>query len=298
MDAITGRLMRLAERKQKLLPPGTNAWRVADGSPWPGVFIDSLAGRLLVSLRDVEELPHDLQQELDQCGCDVYIKHLSKGDKTAPTPLSPPLQPTRFPIQENGVTYLLDMQAGYSQGLFIDQRNNRAELRRRCRPGNHVLNLFAYTGAFSVSAALAGATTTTLDLAQPCLNWCRENMLQNGIDPAQHYFCKGDALHWLERFAHQGRRFDIIVLDPPTFSRDDKGRIWRAERDYGDLVARAMACLIPSGWLLCTTNCRKLSPAAFRALVATGAPGAKLSAAPMPFDFDGEPYLKTLFVNT
>ena len=292
------RLLRLIAAKEPKLPPGTDAWRVADGAPWPGVFIDSLAGRLLVSLRDVE-LPADLHRELVDCGRDVYLKRLEKGDKAAPQPLAPPAQPTRFPVVENGVQYMLDMEAGYSQGLFIDQRNNRAEVRRRSAPGMAVLNLFAYTGAFSVCAALGGATTTTLDLAQPCLTWCRENMELNAIDPSAHFFCKGDALHWLARFARQGRRFGGIVLDPPTFSRDDKGRIWRAESDYGELVHAAAACLAPGGWMLCTTNCRKLSPAAFRTLVASGAPmGAQLVPSPMPFDFDGEPYLKTLWINT
>lgn len=298
MTEATDTLSRLIAEKEPHLPPGTNAWRIADGAPWSGVFIDTLAERLLVSLRDTE-LPPELRSALIQSGKDVYLKRLEKGDKTAPTPLLPPQRPTRFAVQENGVNYMLDMQAGYSQGLFIDQRDNRAEIRRRSRPGHTMLNLFAYTGAFSVCAALGGATTTTLDLAQPCLTWCRENMELNGIDPTQHYFCKGDALHWLSRFERQGRRFDTIVLDPPTFSRDTKGNIWRAERDYGKLVYAAAACLAPGGSMLCTTNCRKLSPADFRAMVADGAPpGARLTSAPMPFDFDGEPYLKTLRINT
>lgn len=291
-------LSRLMAEKTPQLPPATDAWRVEDGTQWPGVFIDSLAGRLLVSLRDVS-LPADLERQLLTCGQDVYIKRLEKGEKAAPSPLLPPTQPMRFPVQENGVSYMLDMTAGYSQGLFIDQRDNRAEVRRRCAPGMTVLNLFAYTGAFSVCAALGGATTTTLDLAQPCLTWCHENMTLNGIDPAAHFFCKGDALHWLARFARQGRRFDGIVLDPPTFSRDDKGRIWRAESNYGELARAAAACLSPGGWMLCTTNCRKLSPAAFRTMVASAAPAAvRLTSAPMPFDFNGEPYLKTLWYDS
>lgn len=290
-------LMRLIAQKKGKLPPATDAWRVADGSPWLGVYIDALAGRLLVSLRDVE-LPASLERELLASGQDVFVKRLEKGDKAAPTPLNSPTQPTRFVAQEQGVRYMLDMQAGYSQGLFIDQRENRAEVRRRSAPGMAVLNLFAYTGAFSVCAALGGATATTLDLAQPCLTWCKENMALNGIDPSRHYFCKGDALHWLARFARQGRRFEAIVLDPPTFSRDDKGRIWRAEKDYGELVRAATVCLKPGGWMLCTTNCRKLSHAAFRALVAGGAPShARLQSRPMPFDFDGEPYLKTIWID-
>ncbi len=291
-------LQELIARREAMLPPHTNAWRVVDGTLWPGVFLDALADRLLVSLRDVP-LPPALRSQLVATGRPCYVKQLDRDNKLAPAFLCGPqgAEP-RFTIEENGARYIMDMEAGYSQGIFLDQRDNRAALRRFCRPGMTVLNTFSYTGAFSVCAALAGARTTTLDLAQPCLDWCRQNMELNGIDASQHYFCKGDTLHWLERFARQGRRFDAIVLDPPTFSRDAKGRIWRVESDYGRLTAKAFACLAPQGCILCTTNCRKLSPRAFRSMVAEGAPGCELHSAPMPFDFDGEAYLKTLWVQS
>ncbi len=286
----------IAERLQKL-PPATDAFRVLDGTVWPGVFVDALADRLLVSLRDVE-LPHALAKQLREIGRPVYVKRLDKDVKAAPHHFCGPLADLQFEIRENGVRYLMDMGAGYSQGIFLDQRDNRAAVRQRCRPGTTLLNTFAYTGAFSLCAALAGAITTTLDLAQPCLTWGKHNMELNGVNPEAHFFCKGDVLHWLERFARQGRRFDAIVLDPPTFSRDEKGRIWRVERDYGKLVEKAVACLEPGGWMLCSTNCRKLTHAAFRRLVASGCPGARLSSAPMPFDFDGEDYLKCIWLQT
>ncbi len=287
----------LAERQAKL-PPQTDAFRVHDGTLWQGVFIDALADRLLVSLRDTE-LPPALRNMLLETGRPVYLKHLDKDVKLPPRYLGLGVPPApRFEIEENGVRYLMDMEAGYSQGIFLDQRDNRRRLRQYCHEGMAVLNTFSYTGAFSICAALAGARTTTLDLAQPCLNWCRENMALNGIDSQEHHFCKGDTLHWLDRFARQGRRFDAIVLDPPTFSRDEKGHIWRVERDYGKLVAKAAACLAPGGFILCTTNCRKLSDKGFRKLVAEGAPHARLTTSPMTFDFDGEPYLKTIWVQS
>lgn len=284
---------RLAERRA-LIPDDTDAYRVLDGTEWPGVFIDTLADRLLVSLRDTG-LPRGLGVQLRDTGRPVYLKHLDKDNKAAPEPFCGPAAEPRFVIRENGVQYLMDMAAGYSQGIFLDQRLNRAEVRRRCKPGMHVLNTFAYTGAFSVCAALSGATTTTLDLAQPCLSWCRQNMALNDLAPEDHFFCKGDTLHWLERFARQGRVFDGIILDPPTFSRDARGYVWRVESDYNRLVAKAAACLAPGGWLLCSTNCRKLSPAGFRKMVSAGFPGARLTVAPMPPDFDGEDYLKCLW---
>lgn len=289
-------LAQLLAHRRSLFPRQTNAYRVADGNPWPEIFIDAMEQRLLVSLRQAVLPPHLLRQ-LEQTGLSVYVKKLDNDIKRPPLHLCGPELPPRFPILENGIRYMMDMEAGYSQGIFLDQRDNRAEVRRRCSPGCTLLNTFAYTGAFSVCAAMAGATTTTLDLAQPCLSWCRENMKLNGIDPDKHYFCKGDVLHWLERFARQGRTFDAIVLDPPTFSRDAKGRIWRVERDYGKLVAKAAACLAPGGWMLCTTNCRKLTPLAFQSMVAEGIPHASLKSASMPFDFDGEPYLKTIWAD-
>ena len=69
----------------------------------------------------------------------------------------------------------------------------------------------------------------------------------NGIDPSAQYFCKGDARRWLERFARQGRTFHGIILDPPTFSRDDRGKVFRVESHYGELVALARECLEPGG---------------------------------------------------
>lgn len=285
----------IADRESRLLP-ATNAFRVCDGEPWPGVFIDALADRLLVSLRDVN-LPRGVADLLRATGRPVFVKRLDRDVKEAPQQLCGPELPLRFPILENSVRYMMDMSAGYSQGIFLDQRDNRARLRALARPGMRVLNTFSYTGAFSVCAALGGAITTTLDLAQPCLTWCRENMELNGIDPSQHFFCKGDTLHWLQRFARMGRTFDVIILDPPTFSRDEKGRIWRVERDYGKLVELATGCLAPHGSILCTTNCRKLSHRAFRQTVGAAFPGATLEHTPMPFDFSGEDYLKSLWAS-
>lgn len=289
---------RLLQR-QRILPPETNAFRlITEDEIWRGVSVDYLAGRYLVSLRNAE-LPAELRDCLLRREADSFVKFLDKEQKNAPAPLREPKQELLFHVTENGVRFILDMQSGYSQGLFIDQRDNRTHLRTLCHPGQTVLNLFAYTGAFSVCAALAGATTTTLDLAQPCLNRCKENMLLNGIDPGLHFFCRGDALHWLSRFAKQNRHFHFIIMDPPTFSRDDKGNLWRAEKDYTALVKRASACLAPGGAMLCTTNSRRLSQEAFASLVRTGSPStARMESCPMPPDFSPENYLKTIWIYT
>lgn len=230
-------------------------------------------------------------------GASIYHKRLDRHERDAPTHLGGPAQPAPFLIHEHGMRFEVSFQSGYSQGIFLDQRDNRAAVRARTAAGATVLNTFAYTGAFSVAAALAGATTTTLDLSQPNLDWARRNFLHNQLDPAAHHFCRGDTFHWLARFARQGRRFDLILLDPPTFSRDHRGRVFRVEHDFTRLVELALACLAPGGHLLCCTNCRQLDASGFARLIrATSRAPLHLEPVPMPADFPAEPYLKTLWV--
>lgn len=286
------------EYKQGLIPADTDIFRVIDGEGdgYPDIFVDRLGDRILVSTRD-RSIPEELEREFHEAGAPVFHKRLERNQKEAPVQIAGPLLPLQFTAKEQRVLFRLDMSAGYSQGIFLDQRDHRRQVRERCRPGMRVLNTFAYTGAFSIYAALGGAQTTTLDLAQPCLEWARENFRLNGMDPSAQYFCKGDVRHWLERFAKQGRTFHGIILDPPTFSRDDRGRVFRAESHYGELVSLARECLEKSGWMLCTGNCRKLSHEDFRRMVSAAAPGAVLTHDPMPPDFTGEDYLKRLWID-
>lgn len=286
-------------RRRRFIADDTNAFRVIDGEGdgYSGVFVDQLADRVLVSTRDCG-IPRSLSAELERLGVPVFHKRLDRHDKEAPVQIAGSPETLRFEIMEHGVRLMMDMEAGYSQGLFLDQRDNRFRVRERTKPGDRVLNTFSYTGAFSVYAALAGAVTTTLDLAQPCLDWAKENFRLNGLDVSAHYFCKGDTFHWLERFARQKRLFDGVILDPPTFSRNEKGKVFRVEDDYGELVELACSCLAPGGWILCTTNCRGLSVEAFRKMVVSAAPGAEAVVCEMPGDFPGEQYLKTVWLNS
>lgn len=263
---------------------------------YPELFADQLGDRILVSTRN-RSIPASLLDELRQCGQAVFHKKLDQDVKLAPLQISGPEVPPVFGIEEQGIRFRIDMSAGYSQGIFLDQRDNRQRVRLHCQPGTKILNTFAYTGAFSVYAAMAGAVTTTLDLAQPCLDWARENFLLNGLNPDDHFFCKGDTLHWLVRFARQGKKFDGIILDPPTFSRDKSGKIWRVESHYGHLVKLASECLAPGGWIFCSTNCRKLPLHSFISMVSDSVPECSVESLPMPFDFRGESYLKSLWLN-
>jgi 23S rRNA (cytosine1962-C5)-methyltransferase len=285
--------------RQPLLDGKTDTCRLIDGTgdDYPDLFLETFANRLLLSTRHDHLLNSNLRDDLAATGQSVYWKHLDQNQKTSPEHLCGPAVDEAFEIHENGARYLIDFAAGYSQGLFLDQRDNRKTVRGLVSSGDTVLNTFAYTGAFSVIAALGGATTTTLDLSQPYLDWAKENFRRNHLDPGEHYFCKGDTFHWLRRFAKQSRRFHGIVLDPPTFSRDKEGKVFAVEKDYHQLFALAVACLEPAGWILASTNCRKLHPAQLRKQLQAAVPSShQLAAAPMPPDFTGEPYLKSMWM--
>jgi 23S rRNA (cytosine1962-C5)-methyltransferase len=157
-------------------------------------------------------------------------------------------------VRENGVRYALDFAAGYSAGLFLDQRMNRAFLRKAAP--ERVLNTFAYTCSFSVAAALAGAETVSIDLSKKSLDRGRANFVLNELDPnAGHRFLADDVLEVLPRLARRGEKFDAIVLDPPTFSRGNRGRRWQVGQHLEDLVIAAMEVAAPAARILVSTNC-------------------------------------------
>jgi 23S rRNA (cytosine1962-C5)-methyltransferase len=161
-------------------------------------------------------------------------------------------------VEEGGMKFAMDFAAGYSAGLFIDQRANRAFLRRS--RVERLLNTFSYTCSFSVAAALGGAVTTSVDLSKKSLDRGRENFALNGMDPvAGHRFYADDVLDLLPRFARKGDTFDAIVLDPPTFSRGNKGRRFQVEHDFEQLLLAALEVATPQCRILLSTNCTRLT---------------------------------------
>ena len=207
-------------------------------------------------------------------------------------------------IRENGLTFLVNFGEGLATGIFLDQRENRRRLLTMPLTGKTVLNTFAYTCAFSVAAAKAGAVTTSVDLSKNYLEWGKDNFRANDLDPAGHEFIFGDAFEWLKRLAKRGQRWDVVILDPPTFSTTKKGRVFQAARDYEDLAALAMPLVAPGGWLLCSTNQRTLEAEQFEKCIKTAAQRCgraieSLEFETLPFDFRLAPkeraYLKTFW---
>ncbi len=182
---------------------------------------------------------------------------LQNAERIAPDLLDGPADlPLETTVLETGIRYGLDFAAGYSAGLFIDQRANRTFVRR---VGVHrLLNTFAYTCSFSVVAALGGAETVSIDLSKKSLDRGRANFALNGIDPAPHRFIADDVLDVFPRLARRGENFDAIILDPPTFSRGNKGRRFQIERDFEALLAAALEVAAPNARILLSTNCTRL----------------------------------------
>jgi 23S rRNA (cytosine1962-C5)-methyltransferase len=273
----------------------TDALRIVDGEGdgFDDLAIDDFAGRWLVQTR-ADHFPEWLKNAPQPQS--IYWKKL--GEKESPQWIAGEKLGQPFVVCENGIKYWIDFDSGYSQGIFLDQRDNRLALRKMAG-GKTVLNCFAYTCAFGVSAAIGGGNTVNLDLSKRYLEWGRRNYALNGIDPGQHDFIYGDVADWIRRFHKKERKFDIILLDPPTFSRNEKGVVFTMETGFGPLVGAASAILNPGGTIFCSTNQRTLSAANFRSLIASGLENPaswKPRPSPMPRDFRGEPYMKTWWV--
>lgn len=279
----------------------TTAWRVCDGAGdgLPGLFIDTFDGHWLVQTKGVAFPPEVV--EMKELGWkSVWWKRLDQQEKDGPKFMAGEKVP-EFQIKEWGLNYHIDFNAGYSQGIFLDQRQQRGRIREMSGPGKRMLNLFSYTCAFSVAAAAGGAKTESIDLSRPYLDWGKRNFEANGIDTEPHFFCRGDSFDWLRRLGNKGNLYDVVVLDPPTFSRNQQGKLWRVEQDYPDLTAAALKLTAPGGWLLCCTNHHGLSHGAFLSLLKRGAELAdrkilRTEKGGRPADFTGDDYLKVVWI--
>ncbi|MFZ5441601.1 MAG: class I SAM-dependent methyltransferase [Myxococcota bacterium] len=160
---------------------------------------------------------------------------------------------TLVQVKEHGLTFECNLSDYLDTGLFLDHRVTRARVRKEAA-GKRFLNLFAYTGSFTVHALAGGATeTTTVDLSNTYCDWAERNFALNGFHPGpKHRVIRDDVLAWLE--AARGQ-YELIVLDPPSFSSSKKmGRRFEVQRDHRWLIDRARSLLAPDGALYFSTN--------------------------------------------
>ncbi|MGR8980669.1 MAG: bifunctional 23S rRNA (guanine(2069)-N(7))-methyltransferase RlmK/23S rRNA (guanine(2445)-N(2))-methyltransferase RlmL [Gammaproteobacteria bacterium] len=162
-------------------------------------------------------------------------------------------------VEEGGIKLLVNFENYLDTGLFLDHRPIRMLIQRQSK-GKRFLNLFGYTGSATVHAAAGGAIkTTTVDMSHTYLNWAQKNMTVNSIK-GEHEFIQADCLNWLKREAGQSikRQYDLIFLDPPTFSNSKRmDDIFDVQRDHVQLITQAACLLAPGGMLYFSTNFRR-----------------------------------------
>ncbi len=157
---------------------------------------------------------------------------------------------------ESYLRFGIDFGTGYSPGLFLDQRENRRYV-RHIAP-KRLLNCFAYTCSFSVYAAGNGAGTLNIDLSKKYLARGRENFALNNLSMINQHFITDDVRSVLPRLARRGEKFDTIILDPPTFARSPKGKTFRVQDDFENLLISALALTDRDAHVLVSTNCSAL----------------------------------------
>ncbi|GEJ59300.1 class I SAM-dependent rRNA methyltransferase [Anaeromyxobacter diazotrophicus] len=263
----TRRVQRaLALRKE--LVQGTTGYRLVHGEAdgLPGVVADRYDRWVVLKLYSAGLTPHRgriveaLREALGGELAGVYgrdeIPHDEEDEGSAPEGrvLWGEAPPELIAIDEHGMKMLVDVRHGQKTGTFLDQRENRLLVRGLARGRAEALNCFSYTGGFSVAAALGGARhVVSVDVDRDAIALARDNFRQNGLDPADHAFAAEDAFELLARYKREGRRFDLVVCDPPAFAKSQKA-VESALAGYASLNRAALAVLAPGG-LLVTASC-------------------------------------------
>lgn len=269
-------LERALERRAAARRADVSAFRVlngpGDGAP-AGVTLDSYAGHLVLTAR--EHVVSEVVQVWVQAAVDlldppsVVLKTLRpRAAQSTSEVLAGDVPQERVEIREGQARLLCALDDGVQTGLFLDHRETRW-LAREHAAGVEVLNLFAYTCAFSVHAAQAGATrVTSVDVSRKSLDWGRDNMRASGCDPDGHRWFTDDVVRHVTR--GPDGQYGLIILDPPVFGRA-KGRTFALDADLDVLLEGAFRKLAPGGVLVFSTHAQELTEARLVATVRAAA---------------------------
>ncbi len=260
---VLDRFRRAAALREGVLDVAvTNAWRVVHGEAdrLPGIVCDRYAG--VAVLRFDGDGPAALRTWAVQAALELpgvvtvverrFRRETAGDDSCRGRVLAGPPPPRPLVVRENGMLLEADVLAGQKTGLFLDQRENRALVRSLAR-GRRVLDLFAYTGGFSTAAAIGGAAAiTAVDLSRRAIEAARRNLALNGAGP-DRALVAADVFAFLARAVRSGRRWDLVVVDPPSFA-PSRAAVGRAVESYRRLNAAALRAVAPGGLLL-TCSC-------------------------------------------
>lgn len=287
---VDGALLRerlSAALARRRVPADTTAWRWlnAENDDMPGMRLDVWGEHLTVTL-DAPGLLVLREPLVETCkdlfhaavpGGALRAVHLSwrlagaePGEALPRGRVWGAPGPDEVEVRELGLRLRVRPADGFDAGIYCDMRELRAWMAPWWR-GRRVLNTFAFTGAFSVSAAVHGAREVlSVDLSGAALGRLEENLRLNGVDPDLHPRWDMDVFRALDRLRRKEERFDVVIADPPSFAHGPDG-LWTAARDFPRLVAACLRVLEPGGWLIAATNNGAVSPKAFQEQVQDGA---------------------------
>ena len=196
--------------------------------------------------------------------------------------------PDFFTVLENGVLYQVFMNDGLMTGIFLDQHEVRGSLVDGLAMGKSLLNMFSYTAAFSVAAAMGGASqTTSVDLAKRSRELSQAHFQANGISTDDHRFIVMDVFEYFKYAKRKGLTYDVIVLDPPSFARNKK-QTFSVAKDYHKLISQSLEILNPGGIIIASTNVANVSRQKFTEQIDKGFAGRSyqiLNKYGLPADF-------------
>ena len=196
--------------------------------------------------------------------------------------------PDFFTVLENGVLYQVFMKDGLMTGIFLDQHEVRGSLVDGLAMGKSLLNMFSYTAAFSVAAAMGGASqTTSVDLAKRSRELSQAHFQANGISTDEHRFIVMDVFEYFKYAKRKGLTYDVIVLDPPSFARNKK-QTFSVTKDYHKLISQSLEILNPGGIIIASTNAANVSRQKFTEQIDKGFSGRSyqiLNKYGLPADF-------------
>lgn len=200
-------------------------------------------------------------------------------------------------VREDGYLLEVDLSGYLDTGLFLDHRLTRELIGTKAK-GGRFLNLFAYTGTATVHAAGGGAVeTVTVDLSQTYLDWARRNMATNGFDGVEHQFERGDAMAWITACRRTSRRFDLVFVDPPTFSNSKAmgSRTWDVQRDHVELLIGVSRLLAEGGEAVFSCNLRSFK-IDVDTLAKYGVTVEDITPQTIPHDFERTPKIHSCFL--
>jgi 23S rRNA (cytosine1962-C5)-methyltransferase len=250
--------------REDVLPPQTTGYRAinSEGDLCPGVLLDVYGETAVLELLTggTEQWGDELEAAVREVFAPnaLITRHSAAARDSGSREPSPEQGEggARVPFLESNLRFFADIGGGQKTGFFLDQRDNRARLQSLAR-GKTLLNLFSYSGAFSIAALAGGASRAVdVDSSAGALELAREHRRANGYSAAEEDFVEADVFADLRRRVTAGEQWDLVVCDPPAFARK-KSDVDKAARGYKDINRLAMALVAPGGWLL-TCSCSGL----------------------------------------